>query len=245
MQSDQVRLKPDTTGTTSRSIRLPADRANLGSVRLQADRVVDSGLEAWQFFVLAALGCATAALFATRGQGIAAVVLLTILMGATALVGLAALRVLRPLVVPDEDRTSMIGERTKAALEREKMLALRAIKELEFDRAMGKLSDEDWREMSGRLRARASRLMRQLDAGAGYRDQIERDLAKRLGPVTPDPQSPAYRRGADLASPPAAVAVRGADLSGPPAMVAAVPCAECATANDSDAKFCKNCGNKL
>ena len=75
----------------------------------------------------------------------------------------------------------MIGQRTRVALEREKMLALRSIKELEFDRAMGKLSDSDWHEMSGRLRARASRLMRQLDAGSGYRDQIERDLAKRLG----------------------------------------------------------------
>ena len=53
----------------------------------------------------------------------------------------------------------MIGQRTRVALEREKMLALRTIKELEFDRAMGKLSDEDFREMSGRLRARAARLM--------------------------------------------------------------------------------------
>ena len=75
----------------------------------------------------------------------------------------------------------MIGQRTRVALEREKMLALRSIKELEFDRAMGKLSDDDLQEMSGRLRARAARLMRQLDAGAGYREQIERDLAKRLG----------------------------------------------------------------
>ena len=39
--------------------------------------------------------------------------------------------------------------------------------------------------MSGRLRARAARLMRQLDAGAGYREQIERDLAKRLGERRP------------------------------------------------------------
>ena len=75
----------------------------------------------------------------------------------------------------------MVGQRTRVALEREKMLTLRSIKELEFDRAMGKLSDADWQEMSGRLRARAARLMRQLDAGAGYRDQIERDLAKRIG----------------------------------------------------------------
>ena len=32
----------------------------------------------------------------------------------------------------------MVGQRTRAALEREKILTLRAIKELEFDRAMGK-----------------------------------------------------------------------------------------------------------
>jgi hypothetical protein len=108
---------------------------------------------------------------------------LTVLMAATALVGLAALRMLRPLVSPEEDKTAMVGRRTRVALEREKMLALRAIKELEFDRAMGKLSDADWTEMSGRLRARAARLIRQLDAGANYRDQIERDLANRLGAV--------------------------------------------------------------
>jgi len=160
------------------------------TVRLKADRDAHNSLQPWQFFVLAALGCATAALFASRGQGIAAVVLLTVLMGATALVGLGVLRALRPLVSPEDDSTSMIGQRTRVALEREKMLALRSIKELEFDRAMGKLSDSDWHEMSGRLRARASRLMRQLDAGSGYRDQIERDLAKRLGSSVAPPDGP-------------------------------------------------------
>jgi hypothetical protein len=181
----------------------------------KADRNQNNSLQPWQFFVLAALGCATAALFASRGQGIAAVILLTVLMGATALVGLGVLRALRPLVSPEDDSTSMIGQRTRVALEREKMLALRSIKELEFDRAMGKLSDSDWREMSGRLRARASRLMRQLDAGSGYRDQIERDLTKRMGqapPVTP---------------------------------AAARACASCQIENDADARFCKNCGTQL
>ena len=187
----------------------------------KADRD-NNALQPWQFFVLAALGCATAALFASRGQGIAAVILLTVLMGATGLVGLGVLRALRPLVSPEDDSTSMIGQRTKIALEREKMLTLRSIKELEFDRAMGKLSDADWREMSGRLRARAARLMRQLDAGSGYRGQIERDLAKRLA------QAPGPKAAASVAS------------SKPlPA------CASCATVNDADARFCKNCGNQL
>ena len=35
--------------------------------------------------------------------------------------------------------------------------------------------------MSGRLRARAARLMRQLDAGSTYRDQIEKEISKRVG----------------------------------------------------------------
>jgi hypothetical protein len=139
-----------------------------------------NALRPWQFFVLAGLGCATAVTFLARGQGITVVILLGLLMAATTLVGLAALRTVWPLVSAQVDRTAMIGQRTRVALEREKMLALRSIKELEFDRAMGKVSESDFQEMSGRLRARASRLMRQLDAGGGYREQIEGELANRL-----------------------------------------------------------------
>src|SRR5262245_66568644 len=102
-------------------------------------------------------------------------------MATAAIIGLAALRAFQPLVSADAERVEMVGQRTRAALEREKLLTLRTIKELEFDRAMGKLSDADWQDMSGRLRARAARLMKQLDAASGYRDQIEKDLAKRLG----------------------------------------------------------------
>src|SRR5471032_3363182 len=164
--TNKVRLKPDTTGGST-----------------------DAGLQPWQFFVLAALGCATAVTFMARGQGPTAVILLGVLMGTAGLVGYAALRALRPLVSPDDDRTVMVGQRTRVALEREKQMTLRSIKELEFDRAMGRLSDEDWKEMSGRLRSRVARVMKQLDAGSGYRDQIEKDLAKRIGEVPSDARS--------------------------------------------------------
>ena len=198
---------------------------------MSSETSTDPGLQPWQFFVLAGLACATVATFMVRGQGAVAVVLLSVLMAATALVGIAVLRALGPLVSPRDDRTSMIGHRTRAALEREKMLALRSIKELEFDRAMGKLSDADWQEMSGRLRARAGRLMRQLDAGAGYREQIERDLATRLAHA-PGPND--------------AASVRGADAVGPPThVVSPAACANCSTVNDTDARFCKSCGQKL
>ena len=60
-------------------------------------------------------------------------------------------------------RHGALTESMRAVLEREKMLVLRSIKELEFDRAMGKVSAADFDEMAGRLRARALSLMKQLD----------------------------------------------------------------------------------
>jgi hypothetical protein len=193
-----------------------ADADTLVRANSTTDPKTDSALQPWQFFVLAALGCATAVTFMARGSGITAIVLLSVMMACAALVGMAALRALRPLVSPEEDRTVVIGKRTRAALEREKVLALRAIKDLEFDRAMGKVSEDDSREMSTRLRARAARLMRQLEVGEGYRAQIERELEKRLGETA----SPASARVAHA-------------------------CASCSTLNDADARFCKNCGSKL
>jgi hypothetical protein len=174
------------------------------------------GMQPWQFFVLAGLGCATAVTFLARNQGLTAVLLLSMLMAAATVVGLAALRAIRPLVTEHDDRSVVIGQRTRAALEQEKATTLRTIKELEFDRAMGKLSEEDFREMSVRLRARAARLMKQLDAGTGYRPKIEQDLARRLGDAAEKPSANAQRA-----------------------------CSRCSTSNDADARFCKNCGERL
>jgi hypothetical protein len=215
-------------------------------VRLKPD-ATEAGLQPWQFFVLAALGCATAVTFISRGQGPTAIILLSLLMAAAALVGYAALRAVRPLVSPEQDRTVMVGQRTRVALEREKMMALRSIKELEFDRAMGRLSDDDWREMSGRLRTRAARLMRQLDAGSGYREQIERDLTKRLGAADDVAVARLKPSRSDDGRPRSEESLgedAGEDTRSAKASVERI-CASCETANDSDARFCKGCGAKL
>ena len=187
-----------------------------GSRPDSTNAAVQQGMQPWQFFVLAGLGCATAVTFLARNQGVTAVLLLSMLMAATTLVGMAALRAIRPLVTEQDDRSAIIGQRTRAALEQEKATTLRTIKELEFDRAMGKMSEEDFHEMSVRLRGRAARLMKQLDAGAGYRPKIEQDLAKRLGDAAEKSSAQAQRT-----------------------------CARCSTANDIDARFCKNCGERL
>ena len=174
-------------------------------------------MQPWQFFVLAGLGCATAVTFLVREQGVTVVLLVSVLMATATIVGMAALRTIRPLVSEQEDRVAVLGTRTRAALEQEKANTLRTIKELEFDRAMRKMSEEDFQEMSVRLRARAGRLIRQLDAGSGYRTAIEQDLVKRLGDQAE-------------AKPGKARETR--------------TCASCRTVNDADAKFCKSCGTR-
>jgi len=263
-------VKPDTTEGQGQVRR----DSNAGSVRLQPDHGTDQtdpGLQPWQFFVLAALRCATAVTFVSRGQGPTVVILLGILMGTAALVGYAALRTFRPLVTAEDDRTVMVGQRTRVALEREKLLTLRSIKELEFDRAMGRLSDEDWKEMSGRLRSRVARLIRQLDAGTGYREQIERDLDARLKPsrseegggdarlkpsrseesdgnarLKPSRYEEVAEREDGAESGDSRSAKASAERTDRSAKALAERvCASCATANDADAKFCKNCGGAL
>ena len=204
--------------------------------------------EPWQLFTLAGLIGATIAVFMARGESPAAVIMISLTIFAAAAVGIAALRTFLPLTQKaPTDAARILGGRTRAALEREKTLLLRSIKELEFDRAMGKVSEKDFVEMSGRLRARAVRLMRQLDAGAGYRSDIEREITKRIGHPAQSSggskeqdaliagstkQDPAY--AADRQS---TEDVGRVLLSRP-----AVTCASCNTTNDSDARFCKHCG---
>lgn len=64
-----------------------------------------------------------------------------------------------------------------AELREDKRRLLRAIKELEFDHAMGKLSDEDFREIGDRYRLRAIEVLRLLDEGGDLHPQLAEHLA--------------------------------------------------------------------
>ena len=138
-------------------------------------------LQPWQFFLLGGMLAATGTVIVATGQSPANIIILSLTVVAVSFVGLGAYRMLAPLVLADVETPTLIGGRTRIALEREKALVLRSLKELEFDFAMGKMSKADFDEMAGRLRRRAVGLMRQLDAGGGYREQIEKEVAKRLG----------------------------------------------------------------
>jgi hypothetical protein len=205
--------------------------------------------EPWQLFTLAGLIGATIAVFMARGESPAAVIMISLTIFAAAAVGIAALRTFLPLTQKSATvGPRLLGGRTRAALEREKTLVLRSIKELEFDRAMGKVSEKDFSDMSGRLRARAARLMRQLDAGAGYRGEIEKEITKRIGEAPAPATGVSNRPRAEGAS---ASLAEGGELSGRAEAeeqdrpYVAGTCASCGTSNDADARFCKHCGHSL
>jgi hypothetical protein len=213
---------------------------------MSADATADAGaLRPWHFFVVCAMLGAAVAVFLARNNSPENLVLLSLTVLAAGFAGLAFHRTVWPLVSAEAEADTMpLGSRARIALEREKMLVLRSIKELEFDRAMGKVADADFDDMSGRLRERAIRLMQQLDDDrAGYRDAIERDIAQRLG--TRGKAGAAGARGAGATRPRG----DGARASGPsrePAdAVSAVACGECGTQNDPDARFCKSCGSRF
>jgi hypothetical protein len=175
-----------------------------------------------------------------RGTSAENLIFVCLAIFAAALVGLAALSALRPLAAGETREPDMVGGHTRAAIEREKNMVLRSIKELEFDRAMGKLDEHDYEEMSARLRSRAVRLMQQLDSTtSGYREIIERELVARLvkaGSLTGDDETVAQ----DFSPATAATSATPAT-----AAIATGVCPSCATVNDDDARFCKSCGSKL
>lgn len=172
---------------------------------------------AWQFFIVIGLVGATAAVWReprfTRPEHL---VLLSIAIVAAAVAAAAMYRTLLPLVSPER----VVGDARRStrqllALEREKTLVLRSIKELEFDKAMGKVAEADFDDMAGRLRQRAVGLMQRIELGqAGVRERIARDLSNVKPPK-------ASRK------------------------VSAQQCHQCQTLNDADARFCKGCGATL
>jgi hypothetical protein len=200
----------------------------------------DPGLRPWQFFLLAGMLAATGVVLVAAGQSPASIIVLSLTVVSASFVALGAYRSLAPLVLPEgAEAPQLIVGHTRAALEREKTLVLRAIKDLEFDFAMKKVSKNDFDEMSARLRARAIGLMRQLDSGGGYRAEIERELAARVAATAPGALSAPGAPGALDA--PSARSAPGA----PGAPSAPGLRCSCGTSNEVDARFCKNCGTKL
>jgi hypothetical protein len=162
---------------------------------------------------------------------------------AAGLIGVLALFVvLRPLIWPPplEDPVVEPVEQEETA----RGVALLALKEIEFDRETGKLSDEDYRFLQEKYTARALEAMR-AEALSEVPDDVEALVAPRVRAL----------RSAAAAAPPGAPVC---PTCGPRPEVDAMfcstcgsrlpaptTCAHCGAALTADSRFCEGCGSRV
>lgn len=138
-----------------------------------------------------------------------------------------------PVIIEDDRLTELLGRKDAVMM---------AIKELEFDYHVGKLSEEDYQLYDGRLRSQAVSLLKQIEQVAPMSAQMDASLEAEI----------ARRRR--VADPPAAgmlpvktpvVAVAGGAA---PARVQTAAVAQAGPTNGNGSagpRFCTNCGNRL
>jgi hypothetical protein len=149
--------------------------------------------------------------------------------------------VLRPILWPQAERDIPPGDEGDDPNDdlSPQAVALRALKEIEFDRAMGKLSDADYDELHAKYTQEALTALRG-DAGSGMRD---------AGSVAPRAPTHPASRIPDLVCPadgprpePDAVfcSACGRRLGTAPGY-----CARCGSALETDARYCNRCGSRV
>jgi hypothetical protein len=147
-----------------------------------------------------------------------------------------------------------IGMAAPSPEEERKRSILRALKDLEYERSVGKISEEDYAELSTRYRADAKALLRKIEESIGpARQKAEQRLAARLKKenFTGDPPRKKRERNRDAvqAEPTPHVAeneaVSAVATPADDATSTSPNCPSCSTPNDADALFCKRCGAPL
>jgi hypothetical protein len=128
-----------------------------------------------------------------------------------------------------------------SAEEEQKRAVLRAIKDLDFERSVGKLSDEDYNELMTRYRAEAKRLLRSIDEKASpERKRVEGLVADRLLAAGGEPTEQNDEGEGEGEGEPTEQNDEG-EGEGEGETV----CGSCDVPNDADAVFCKSCGAKF
>jgi len=146
---------------------------------------------------------------------------------AAALVALAVIAtLLGPLTRPGE--TVAVGADEPEDLEdTPKGIALAALREIEFDKATGKLSDEDYADLKARYTAEALAILRQ-DSGEASGG---REAAAPPAPASAEPPADPVE---------AMIAERVRRLA-----ASSVRCPACGPRPEGDALFCSSCGRSL
>lgn len=145
-------------------------------------------------------------------------------LAALLLGGAALWLVLAPLVRPGHVR--QLALEPEDPLETRRGQSLAALKELDFDREMGKLSDADYESLRRTYTA---------EALAALRDEA----GEPAGPPAAGANSDADVDAGEPDAAEALIAARARRLTG------ASGCARCGTRPEADARFCSQCGTAL
>jgi len=145
-------------------------------------------------------------------------------------------------------RAKSAGELEAERHEHERALAVQGLRELEFDREMGKLSDADHDSMHKALEDRALTAMAAIENIRRQSDKTASAKKPVVTPLTPVPHrpAPAPRRNEVPTlvlhtEPPRTPQVSPAPQSSPPPGRIRF-CPECGTRAGADSKFCAQCG---
>ncbi|HEX9620595.1 MAG TPA: zinc ribbon domain-containing protein [Polyangiaceae bacterium] len=146
--------------------------------------------------------------------------------------------------------------------EEQKLAVMRALRDLSYERSVGKISEDDYQSLSARYRAEAKHLMARIDEELGpRRARVERRVERRLSGSADATQASGGKASPASADEPATgkssavkaklkkkAATAGASITATSRKMtapASVPCGTCGTRNDLDAHFCKSCGHSL
>ncbi|MGH7657735.1 MAG: zinc ribbon domain-containing protein [Gemmatimonadales bacterium] len=158
----------------------------------------------------------------------------TILAVVVALAVLAI--VLQPLVRPMQRHTQAVEP--PAPEETERGVALMALREIEFDRETGKLSDEDYADLKARYTARALEALRAEEAEPDI-DQLI-DARARAIRAANDPDALRCRTCGPRPEPDAVFCSACGQR-----LVTRGSCGECGAAIPPAARFCEGCGRDV
>ncbi len=145
-----------------------------------------------------------------------------------------------PIMVEDDRLAELLGR---------KDAVFKAIKDLEFDYQVGKLSEEDYQLYDQRLRRQAVGLLQQIEQvapmSANLDSELEAEIAQRRRVLEPAAAPVSMKpvpvlAAASAAAPMAAQAPVMAVASG-----ASVANGNTNASSDSAVRFCTNCGTKL
>lgn len=201
----------------------------------------------------------------TLGAPLAILVMASgVLLGVIALFW-ASLRILSgdAALSPELEALDATAHAVDALASRKKML-VRALKDLDNERALGKLEDEDFEQLSYTYRGELKEVLTRIDATlephrpkaedaaraylakAGLADGGEHGTQPRETPAAADPndapEADASAPQGDEEEDDASEPVVAKKTAAPPSRV---ECTKCTTSNEVDATFCKKCGASL